>query len=593
MSLAQQPTGGRGRVAAPPRRRALPRWPGRARAAPWALGVVVVGLVTWPLVFVGGGFSGDWPTHLWFVWHQGEALLQDPRPSLFVHYDDGVFYPHFAFYGGTLYTLAGALSAVLGGSGRVAYVVSWILAFAAAYGGWTWLGRMAGLGRWRAQLPAVLFVTSPYLLTTTYVRGDWPELVAVCSLPLLVAAALSVLRADRLRLLPGLALGLSTFVLSGSHNLTLLWGATFLAVLGVALWAAVPAARRSVTRRGVVRVASVAFPAVLANAWYLLPDLAYQAHTVISAQYGNWRHLLEARMDLVSPPHLFALSRPSALPAAAEFVLALPVLAMGWAAIAGGLTLPRARGATWARILAVSAVMAGALIVLMTHAGLVLALPRPYVMIQFTYRLESYVLVAITGAVLAALVLLRDAPRRIGRWTWVLVPVLVLWVIGAVGQTARHPDGGRVSSFLRPAIGSMGIFGDADVPEVAPARLAKLTFPPERVRHDRITVTAGAAPGQVVDTNLMTMPALVTIEGATLIGDHTTQHDGDVRRHAVLRIDPDATPGAARITIRAAHPAAVTIGRMLSLLGILGLLARLAWPAVGRRRNRPEAVRAS
>ena len=29
---------------------------------------------------------------------------------------------------------------------------------------------MAGLGRWWAQLPAVLFVTSPYLLTTTYVR---------------------------------------------------------------------------------------------------------------------------------------------------------------------------------------------------------------------------------------------------------------------------------------------------------------------------------------------------------------------------------------------------------------------------------------
>ncbi|HEV7754044.1 MAG TPA: hypothetical protein VGO71_21005 [Baekduia sp.] len=553
---------------------------------------MIVGLVTWPLIFVGGGFSGDWPTHLWFVWHQGEALLHDPRPSLFVHYDDGVFYPHFAFYGGTLYTVVGGLSAVLGGSGRNAYVLSWILAFAAAHGGWTWLGRMAGLGRWWAQLPGVLFVTSPYLLTTTYVRGDWPELVAVCSIPLLIAASISVLRADRLALLPGLALAVSAIVFSGSHNLTLLWGTTFLAVLGGALSAAVPAARRLVTRRGLLRVASVVVPAVLVNAWYLLPDLAYQAHTVISAQYGNWRYLLEARMDLVSSAHLFALDRPSALPAAAEFVLTLPVLAMGWAAIAGGLTLPRSFGATWARILVVSAVTAAALIVLMTHAGLVLALPRPYVMIQFTYRLESYVLVAITGAVLAALVLLRDAPHRIGRWTWVLVPVLAVWVIGGIGQTAGHPDGGRVSSFLRPTIGSMGIFGDAGVPEVAPARLAKISFPPERVSHDRITVTASAAPGQVVDTNLMTMPALVTIEGATLIGDHTTQHDGDVRRHAVLRIDEDATPGAARITIHAAHPAAVTIGRVLSLLGILGLVVSLARPAVRRRRGSTEAVRA-
>jgi hypothetical protein len=86
------------------------------------------------------------------------------------------------------------------------------------------------------------------------------------------------------------------------------------------------------------------------------------------------------------------------------------------------------------------------------------------------------------------------------------------------------------------------------------------------------------------------MPALVTIEGATLIGDHTTQHDGDVRRHAVLRIDPGATPGAARITIRAAHPPAVTIGRVLSLVGILGLLVGLGRPALRRRRSSTEAV---
>jgi hypothetical protein len=581
VSVARQPTGDQ-RLPVSPRGRALPAAPALERAAPWVLGVVIVVLVTWPLVLVGGGFSGDWPTHLWFVWHQGEALLHDPRPSLFVHYDDGVFYPHFAFYGGTLYALVGALSAVLGGSGRNASVLSWILAFAAAYGGWTWLGRMAGLGRWRAQLPAVLFVTSPYLLTTTYVRGDWPELVAVCSIPLLVAAGVSVLRADRLRLLPALALAVSTIVLSGSHNLTLLWGTTFLAALGVALYAAVPAARRLVRRGGVMRVASVAVPAVLVNAWYLVPDLAYQAHTVIAAQYGNWRSLLEARMDLVSPAHLFALDRPSALPAAAQFVVALPVLAMGWAAIAGGLTLPRAWGATWARLFVVAAVTAAALIVLMTHAGLVLALPRPYVMIQFTYRLESYVLLAITGAVLAALVLLRDAPRRARRWTWVLVPVLAVWVSGAIGQTAGHPDGGQVSSFLRPTIGSMGIFGDADVPELQRIRLAKLRFAPERVQHDRVTVTARAAPGQAVDTNLMTMPALVTIEGATLIGDHTTEHDGDVRRHAVLRIDEDATPGAARITVRAARPAAVTIGQALSLVGILGLLVSLGRPALRR-----------
>ena len=56
-----------------------------------------------------------------------------------------------------------------------------------AYGGFYWLGRLAGLGRFVAQVPALIFVTSAYYVTLIYGRGDWPEFVAVSSMPLLVA----------------------------------------------------------------------------------------------------------------------------------------------------------------------------------------------------------------------------------------------------------------------------------------------------------------------------------------------------------------------------------------------------------------------
>jgi hypothetical protein len=67
---------------------------------------------------------------------------------------------------------------------------------------------------------------------------------------------------------------------------------------------------------------------------------------------------------------------------------------------------------------------------------------------------------------------------------------------------------------------------------------------------------------------------------------------GNVRRHTVLQVDRTAEPGAATITLRAAHPPAVTVGRLLSLLGLLGLLANAAVPAVrgGWRRARGAAA---
>jgi hypothetical protein len=38
-------------------------------------------------------------------------------------------------------------------------VLTYVLGFAAAYGGWYWLSRMFGVGRWLAHVPGIVFVT--------------------------------------------------------------------------------------------------------------------------------------------------------------------------------------------------------------------------------------------------------------------------------------------------------------------------------------------------------------------------------------------------------------------------------------------------
>ena len=327
--------------------------------------------LTWPIISETNVYLADWPVHLWFLRHQGYSLLHDGRPSLLVHGDDGVFYPFFAFYGGTLYAIGGLLVAALGGAGRHGYAVAWVLAYILAYGGWVWLGRMAGLGRWAVHAPPVLFLTSPYLVTLVYARGDWPEFVGLCSIPVLVASTLSVLFADRLRLWPAVALVLAAILFTGSHNLTLLWGGTLLGALGLVMYVCSPRIRRRVTARGVARVAGLVGPAVLVNAWFLVPDLVYQGRTVVaSISYPHWRYTVANTMEFIDQP-LFGFKRSHV----DQYVVVLPVLAMAWAASVAALTLRRTWRTSWMLLFVSLGVLIALLVIAMvTHGSLVLRL---------------------------------------------------------------------------------------------------------------------------------------------------------------------------------------------------------------------------
>jgi len=551
--------------------RALDRTPVLLLAA-----AAVVFAVSWPLVLGFDDAPEDWWPHLWYSWHQGGAIKSGGLPSLFAHNDTSVFDAHYAFYGGTLYALTGALSVVLGIT--IAYTLMYLLAFAAALGGFWWLARMAGLGRWWSLLPGALFVSSPYVMALAYARGGWLELTAVCVMPLLVASALSVLRAPRLRAWPALALAVSAVIFFGSHNITLLWGGSILAFVAALTAAAIPSARALVTRAGVLRVAAILIPAALVNAWFLVPDVVYQTHTLVGARPQTWEWTLRWLAHLTSSGHLFSLGRESANGTVSSFALQLPLLASAWVLAAIAVARPRL-SSTWARTVLVLSGVTVLLVVVMTHVGLIIALPKPFAFIQFTFRIESYILLGAAAAVLAALVLVRGAPsaaRR--RWAWVLVPIVAVSIVQAVGQAHTIRD---VQSVLPPwqrdpgyltgdaAPGSDDYVG-ANVPAVTVgAGAPRVTFSAQDAERDgRTTVVANVQPGELVATNAAALPELVKLEGARFVGVDQTVHN-------VIQIDRDARPGAARITLSAATPWPVVLGRVLSVVGLLlfGLVA--------------------
>jgi hypothetical protein len=559
----------------------------RARsAAGAAAALAVIAAASWPLVFSNATFNTDWLNHLWYMWHQSVTIREAGTPSLFLDYGRGVFYPIYAFYGGTLYALVGTLSLILGDAPLQTYVLTYLLGFAAAYGGWYWIARTFGVRGWQAHVPGVVFVTSAYYLTMIYTLGDWPEFLATSTMPLLIAATLSVLRARSVRFWPALALAASSVVFFGSHLLTLVWGGSSLAIVAAAVLALVPGARNNVTKPGVLRVAALVIPALLLSAWFLLPAVAYESHTLIARAYPHFRALLRQTLPAVAARNLFTFSRA---PAAGFIVpLALPVLAIAWVLASIAIFAWAGVRGTWMRVLSILAAATLALGVAMTHAGLILALPRMYATLQFSFRLESFVLLGISAAIVAALAVARDAGPRLRRWTWLLAPIALVSVIGAIEQTTDHPHGKArgtaLASYLTPPPEELGRFDYVDnrLHELADQNLPLVEFPLATIeRRGSASALVRVPPGGLVDTNIRGGPDLVKVTGARIVGldaqiDDVLEVTG---RSSVAPGVPaagaSAAPRIARISVGPADRLPVLAGRVLSLVAIAVLVGEL------------------
>jgi hypothetical protein len=571
----------------------------RSAALSGAVAVLLIGALAWPLVFASSYFTGDWLTQLWLMWHQSLALQANHLPSLFLTYKYGVLYPHYAFYGATLYALTGGLSLLLGDAPVETYVLTYLLGFAAAYGGWYWIARTARLGLWWAHVPGLVFIASAYYLTLIYARGDWPEFIGVSTIPLMVAAGLSVLRADRMRFWPAAALTISSTLFFGSHSLTIVWGSTMLIVLGVAIVLCIPQARREVTRRGAIRVVGLVLPSLLLSSWFLLPAVAYESTTRIASEYQVWQLALRETMGLVSARHLFTLSRASASAPGDGFALSLPILFMAWALVSVAVFLRTSSRRPWTRVLLICAIFTAAMTVLMTHAGLILALPRYYATLQFSYRLESYVLLGLSGTILAALVLAKSGGRRLRLWSWLLLPILIVSVVGAMQQAAAYnrSSGDRYAELNRvytyPGSGEeLEDYLDVHLPILAEGAVPRPTvlFPPAAVHDNRVSaVAADVHPGELVDSNLQGPPTLVHVAGAKIVGLSPPGYDvleiaPAPRRAAPSTLAAGSSPPTTTISVSPADSLPVVLGRVLTLCALIALVAQFAALAVRRRR---------
>jgi hypothetical protein len=567
------------------------------------------------MLLTSRSFYEDWTNHLWLVWNQSEAIRDGGLPTLWTHTDKlGVYYPQFLFYGGTLFGLAGYLSALLGGHVTLAFLAFFALAFAMALGGWAWLAHQAGLRGWAAQLPGVIHVTASAYVSIAYARSDWPELVAVSTLPLVAASAWWLLRAPAWRPWPVVAFVGAVVLLTGSHNLSLVWGAVFVALLCAVAAAALGRGLGGIPTRRIAALAALAATAIALNAWFLLPDLVWSSRIAQPGDVGGYDFFNTARL-IFSPaplsPDLAAVPNPSeqATTWPREYVQ-LPVLALAWGLVATAALLRRP--GPWRRLLL------GMLALLVLFLLLVLRgdatvggpgrwlwthLPHFLRYTQFALRLHGLLVPLVAGLVLLGLLAARAwAPRRRVAATAVLAVICVYATGVAVWQAWVTPDAvyrdraqvfdGAVTA-TPESWGDTGNYRDYGSREVAVARDRAVHLAPEAARRG-LPGDAGAVPGGAgpIGTNVAASPDMVDVQGLEPVGRLAPREDPDGFNPVGLMVarrpltDPD---GPLPWTVTRASSAPLVAGPLITLAAAIALLALLGRhlrrrPARRRRR---------
>jgi hypothetical protein len=570
-----------------------------APAVHLAVGALVCLFVLSPALFTPWGFGPDFTNHLWLVWQQGEAISNTGHPTLFLQQPGGVFEPFYGFYGGTLYAGVGAVSALFGNHAYPVYIASIGLAAAFAYGGMWWLGRQLGLSRWAAHLPGFVVVTAAYYLTDAYARGAWTELVALSAVPMFLAGGARLLSGPW-KPAPVALFALATIVLTGSHNVTLLWSALVVGPAAVVAWIALgherPAPRRIAT------TAALTVVAVGVNAWFLVLDVLHSGDVKAWEQNENFvahafRHYFyfDNLVNVLDP-----LRDTPAQSTTHGLAIAAPVAALALALVLVGLAWPRlgavARGAKvlWLVVLATMVVLVGLMVM---PSSWWVSLGQPFTDIQFPYRLAGWLLV---GVALLLAISLRFARGLVGTRRQVALILVAALVVATVAQAADQMfEGARVDGHInhdyhpRTVAFANGVttapvtfydpysYADASLPQVRTEEKRTVVVPVPEAGATRTTweqaVPAGKGP---LPTNIAGGPYVLRVEGLETVG---RTHGGG------LVLNPPASEAEpVRITLVAdggGRQTLATIVSILCLLGILGLIGTLA--VRPKLKNRP------
>jgi hypothetical protein len=198
------------------------------------LAVLFPALMLWPL---DRGFPADWDNHLWLIGYYGEHLRQHGTMPVALDTPEvgGVAYP--IYYGYWFYRVLGLCSVRL--QAGVVVRLAILLLFAAQYVGVRRTLRRLGTGDDLASSVACLVVWAIYPLTNLYHRGALPEFFAIGWLTCACCGWLDTLAATTRGavLRRGLRSALFATLAAGTHPITALFGLPLFAVLltGLAL----------------------------------------------------------------------------------------------------------------------------------------------------------------------------------------------------------------------------------------------------------------------------------------------------------------------------------------------------------------------
>jgi hypothetical protein len=406
------------------------------------------------------------------------------------------------------------------------------------------------------------------------------------------------------RLKPAHLLGvvLGVFVLTGSHNITLLYGTIFLALLAIVLLGAHTPSRLS-------RLPWPRLPALLAaaaigvglNAWYLLPDLKYGTSTFVAAkdQTDTPTTLLTQWRLLLDP-----FSRASRVHGR-DLRFAIPWMFAVWAIVVAVIAWPRI-DRVGRRLIGLLFALAALYLLLIVSETPWTWFPRALYNIQFTRRLGAYVL--LTTAVLVIVVLVRqahanEATRR--TTSAALAAIAVFTVVMATWQawdthSTYSVRGGEVtaaSNFadvvvadsytVPPSWYTGGLFRLATGAVIDLGTAHKLTVPETGVRGSTFSGSVAVRKGPLpFPTNISAGEPLVRITGIRPIGFNLS---GFV---VAERVPGTSGLGPVNVTIGQAPTRLLRTGALVSKLSLAALGALLAWtvlavlcPLLGARRR--------
>jgi hypothetical protein len=387
------------------------------RAAALQLGICAgtLLLVCVPLRAGNHYYNPDWINNQWLIGYGAEAVRQGHAPPVVLTTPElgGVPYP--VFYGYLFYPVMNVLAAAVGvrGAIRVAVVAALALQYVSVYRA----ARGGGATRPLATATAVLTIWTTYPLTNLYHRGALTEFFAVALLTCAACRWFALLDADtmRRRVRAALEVALLYALAAGCHPITALYGLFFLAALSLTVFARAGTSRASAGARLLALVPAAALTLAILAPWAyacaeFISKLSIQ-DTELRLFKSDidrwWVRLFPLPLDVrlwdapapVSTPHLDA-----------QINLPLVVLA---AAVAWGTVRTAGRAGRW---LALPVLLVALFLWMSLRTWPYAVLPSAFQMVQFPYRVVTYVNLAALAVVLLAVRLTpHGAPTGWGR----------------------------------------------------------------------------------------------------------------------------------------------------------------------------------